>query len=1117
MPKRTDIKRILIIGSGPIVISQACEFDYSGTQACKALKEEGFEVVLVNSNPATIMTDPEMADRTYIEPITPEIIEKIIEREKPDALLPTLGGQTGLNVSVALYESGVLQKHHVQMIGAKYEAIKKGEDRNLFRESMKKIGLDLPKSGLAYSLKEAMDVAKEIGFPIIVRPSFTLGGTGGGVAYNIKELEEVAARGIESSMIHEVLIEESVLGWKEFELEVMRDLNDNVVIICSIENLDPMGIHTGDSITVAPAQTLTDKEYQRMRDGAIRAIREIGVETGGSNIQFAIRPEDGRMVIIEMNPRVSRSSALASKATGFPIAKIAAKLAVGYTLDEIPNDITRMTPASFEPTIDYCVVKIPRFNFEKFPGADPTLTISMKSVGETMAIGRTFKEALQKGLRSLEIGRYGLGADGKGRFPFPINGNDIPETQLEEVRKRLTTPLPDRIFTIRDALLLGMPIEEIHDLTKIDPWFLLNIQEIIDLEREIYSYGEKVRDLELWKIQMPLQLRLPEPLLKKAKEFGFSDYQLGYLLGFDEQTLRTMRKEKGILPTYKGVDTCGAEFEAYTPYYYSTYEKECESKVSSKKKIMILGGGPNRIGQGIEFDYCCVHASFALKELDFETIMVNSNPETVSTDYDTSDRLYFEPLTLEDVLHIADVEKPDGVIVQFGGQTPLNLAVPLEKAGVKIIGTTPENIDRAEDRERFKDLLKKLNLIQPPNGTAKSVEEAKRIAHDITYPVVVRPSYVLGGRAMEIIYDEEALEGFAQRAVEASSEHPILIDKFLEDAIEIDVDAVADGEECVIAGIMEHIEEAGIHSGDSACVTPPYSLSDELIQGLKRNTYALARELQVVGLMNIQYAIKNDAIYVLEVNPRGSRTVPFISKATGIPWAKVSAKVMAGQKLRDLGIRGEVEIDHIAVKESVFPFNRFYGIDTVLGPEMKSTGEVMGIDQDFGLAFIKSQLGAGLNIPLKGRVFISVMNKDKRSIVFIAKKLVDFGFEIVATKGTAKVLVNNGIPVQSVFKVGEGRPDIVDRIKNGEIHLVINTPSGKKPKADEVAIRSQSVAHNIPCITTLSGASAVVNGIESLLKRGVTVKSIQEYHQKSQPFSSPINKAYLLGRNPHSF
>ncbi len=1107
MPKRTDIKRILIIGSGPIVISQACEFDYSGTQACKALKEEGFEVVLVNSNPATIMTDPDISDRTYIEPVTPEILAKIIERERPDALLPTLGGQTGLNVSVALYESGVLQKYGVHMIGAKYEAIKKGEDRNLFKESMRKIGLDLPRSGLAYSLTEAREVATEIGFPLIIRPSFTLGGTGGGVAYNIEEFEEMAARGLEWSMIQEILIEESVIGWKEFELEVMRDLNDNVVIICSIENLDPMGIHTGDSITVAPAQTLTDKEYQRMRDGAIQAIREIGVETGGSNIQFAIHPEDGRMVIIEMNPRVSRSSALASKATGFPIAKMAAKLAVGYTLDEIPNDITKKTPACFEPTIDYCVVKIPRFTFEKFPGADPTLTVSMKSVGETMAIGRTFKEALQKGLRSLETGRHGLGADGKDKFPFPaeISKKSERSNLYQEVRNKLSTPNAERIFYIRYALLLGMKIEEIHRLTKIDPWFLTNIQEITDLEKEIRSYGIEVQDLELWKKTLtPDQLHLPEALLRKAKEFGFSDFQLGYLLGFDERTLRNTRKKKKILPTYKLVDTCGAEFEAYTPYYYSTYETEDESKISLRKKIMILGGGPNRIGQGIEFDYCCVHASFALKELGYETIMVNSNPETVSTDYDTSDKLYFEPLTLEDVLHIIDVEKPDGVIVQFGGQTPLNLAVPLERAGVKIIGTTPDNIDRAEDRKRFKALLKKLGLIQPLNGTANSVEEAGRVAEEIGYPVVVRPSYVLGGRAMEIVYDEEALEGFARRAVEASPEHPILIDKFLEDAIEIDVDALADGEICVIAGIMEHIEEAGIHSGDSACVTPPYSLSDDLIEELKRNTYALAKELEVVGLMNIQYAIKNDIIYVLEVNPRASRTVPFISKAIGVPWAKVAAKVMAGRKLSELGIRDAVDINHVAVKESVFPFNRFYGVDTVLGPEMKSTGEVMGIDTDFGMAFAKSQIGAGVNIPLKGKVFLSVMNKDKRSIVFVAKKLADLGFEIVATKGTAKVLANNGITVQTVFKFGEGRPDIVDQIKNGEIHLVINTPSGKKPKADEVAIRSQSVAHNIPCITTLSGAEAAVNAIESL-KRGMSVKSIQEYH-RSTPFSSPSLK-----------
>jgi carbamoyl-phosphate synthase large subunit len=1100
VPKRTDIRKILIIGSGPIIISQACEFDYSGTQACKALKEEGFEVVLVNSNPATIMTDPEMADRTYIEPITQEILEKIIERERPHALLPTLGGQTGLNVSVTLFESGVLQRYGVEMIGANYEAIKKGEDRDLFKRSMENIGLDLPRSGLAYGLDEAMEVARRIGFPLIVRPSFTLGGTGGGVAYNIEEFEEIAARGLESSMRSEILIEESVIGWKEFELEVMRDLRDNVVIICSIENVDPMGIHTGDSITVAPAQTLTDKEYQRMRDAAIRAIREIGVETGGSNIQFAIRPEDGRMVMIEMNPRVSRSSALASKATGFPIAKIAAKLAIGYTLDEIPNDITRKTPACFEPTIDYCVVKIPRFAFEKFPGADPTLTISMKSVGETMAIGRTFKEALQKGLRSLEIGRYGLGADGKDRFPL---FSDAPHGSMEwenldEIRNKLSTPNAERIFYIRHALWMGMSVPDIHQSTKIDPWFLCNLEEIVDLEKEIRAYGSRVRELPLWKETRKTDpLQIPDSLLKKAKEFGFSDVQLGHLLGFDEAAVRGHRKNKGILPTYKLVDTCGAEFEAFTPYYYSTYEKEDESQASSRKKVMILGGGPNRIGQGIEFDYCCVHASFALKELGYETIMVNSNPETVSTDYDTSDKLYFEPLTLEDVLNIVEVEKPEGVIVQYGGQTPLNLAVRLEEAGVRILGTTPGNIDRAEDRKLFTALLRKLGLHQPPNGAAESIEGAMRIGQEIGYPVVVRPSYVLGGRAMEIVYDEDSLAQFVQKAVDASPGHPILIDKFLEDAIEIDVDAVSDGKRCVIAGIMEHIEEAGVHSGDSACVTPPYSLGDDLIDQLREHTCSLATELQVIGLMNVQYAIRNDRIYVLEVNPRASRTIPFISKATGVPWAKAAAKVMVGKNLEELGMTQEVAWDHIAVKESVFPFNRFHGVDTVLGPEMKSTGEVMGIDDDFGIAFAKSQMAAGVRIPLRGRVFISVMNKDKRAMVFIAKKLVDLGFEIASTSGTAKVLVNNGIPVQTVNKVGEGRPDIVDRMKNGEIDLVINTPSGKKPRLDEVAIRTQAVAENIPCITTLSGASAVVNGIESLLKKDILVRSIQEYHRNT--------------------
>ncbi len=1097
MPKRTDIKKILIIGSGPIIIGQACEFDYSGTQACKALKEEGFEVVLVNSNPATIMTDPEMADRIYIEPITPEVVEKIIERERPDALLPTLGGQTGLNVSVSLYEAGILEKYRVEMIGAKYEAIKKGEDRKLFKEAMKKIGLDLPRSGLAYSLPEALEVAREIGFPLIIRPSFTLGGTGGGVAYNIQEFEEMAARGLEWSMIGEILIEESVLGWKEYELEVMRDLKDNVVIICPIENFDPMGIHTGDSITVAPAQTLTDREYQRMRNAAIQVIREIGVETGGSNIQFAVNPKNGRMVVIEMNPRVSRSSALASKATGFPIAKIAAKLAVGYTLDEIPNDITKKTPASFEPTIDYCVVKIPRFTFEKFPDADPTLTVSMKSVGEVMAIGRTFKEALQKAIRSLEIGRVGLGADGKDQILWDDSSKEWDRAQmLEQVKKKLVTPNAERLFYLRYAFLLGMNLEEISGLTHIDPWFLSNIREIVELEGELRAYGAALRDFTPSPgTSSPAPIPLPEGLLRRAKEFGFSDVQLAYLLGLDEETIRRIRKERGILPVYKLVDTCGAEFEAFTPYYYSTYERENEATFSSgKKKVMILGGGPNRIGQGVEFDYCCVHAAYALKELGYETIMVNSNPETVSTDYDTSDKLYFEPLTLEDVLHIVEMEKPDGIIVQFGGQTPLNLAVPLEKAGARIIGTSPDNIDRAEDRKRFQELLKKLHLIQPPNGTATSFEEAKQVAREIGYPVIVRPSYVLGGRAMEIVYDETSLEQFVQRAVEASSKHPILIDKFLEDAIEIDVDAISDGSTCIIAGIMEHIEAAGIHSGDSACVTPPYSLSDELIDQLKKNSYALARELQVRGLMNIQYAIKNDQIYVLEVNPRASRTIPFISKATGIPWAKVAAKVMVGKSLQELGILKEVDPPHIAVKESVFPFKRFYGIDTILGPEMKSTGEVMGIDTDFGVAFAKAQISAGTLIPLKGRVFISVMNKDKRHIVFVAKKLADLGFELVATRGTAKVLASNGIPVQTVFKVGEGRPDIVDRMKNGEIHLVINTPSGKNPKADEVAIRSQAVAHSIPIITTLSGAEAVVNGIESLLKRGISVRSIQEYH-----------------------
>ena len=1075
MPKREDIKKILIIGSGPIIIGQACEFDYSGTQACKALREEGYRVILVNSNPATIMTDPEIADVTYIEPLTAEILEMIIEKERPDALLPTMGGQTALNLSVELAEKGILDKYHVEMIGAKCDAIKKAEDRELFKEAMARIGLDLPRSGFARDMDEAKRVSEMLGYPLVIRPSFTLGGTGGGIAYNVDEFQEIAARGLELSMIGEILIEESVEGWKEFELEVMRDIRDNVVIICSIENFDPMGIHTGDSITVAPAQTLTDKEYQMMRDAAIKVIREIGVETGGSNIQFAINPDNGRMVIIEMNPRVSRSSALASKATGFPIAKIAAKLAVGYTLDEIPNDITKETPASFEPTIDYCVVKVPRWAFEKFPGANQTLTTQMKSVGETMSIGRTFKEALQKALRSLEIGRFGLGADGKDKKEL---------IGPEDIRQKLLIPNADRVFYIRHALQAGMKIEEIYQLTKIDRWFLSNIKEIVDLEKEISAFvlNSKSKTLS------------PE-LVRKAKEYGFSDRQLSYLTGSSEDDMRALRKKMGIEVSYKLVDTCAAEFEAYTPYYYSTYETEDEVRIGNRKKVMILGGGPNRIGQGIEFDYCCVHASFALKELGYETIMVNSNPETVSTDYDTSDKLYFEPLTKEDVLNIVDKENPDGVIVQFGGQTPLNLAIALKAAGVKIIGTSPEAIDRAEDREKFKDLIEKLGLNQPENGIATNFDEAKVVARRIGYPVLVRPSYVLGGRAMEIVYDDESLENYMRSAVDASPGHPILIDKFLDDAIEVDVDLVSDGEVGVIGGIMEHIEEAGIHSGDSAMSLPPYSLSDELVEEIRRCTHLLARELNVVGLMNVQYAVKNDTVYILEVNPRASRTVPFVSKAIGVPLAKLATKVMVGKKLKELGFTEEVRVSHVSIKESVFPFVKFPGIDIILGPEMKSTGEVMGIDMDFGAAFAKSQIAAGQNLPLSGTVFISVKNKDKRAVVFIAKKLVDIGFDLVATSGTAKVLSRSGIPVNNVFKLHEGRPNILDLIKNGEIDIIINTPAGKATKVDETKIRSLAVSKGVPCITTISGAQATVNGIESLIRKGLSVKAIQDYHR----------------------
>ncbi len=1076
MPKRTDIRKILIIGSGPIVIGQGCEFDYSGTQACKALREDGFEIVLINSNPATIMTDPELADRTYIEPILPEVVEKIIAKERPDALLPTLGGQTALNVSVALAESGVLKKYNVEMIGANVEAIKKAEDRELFKKAMIKIGIAVPKSGFARSMDEARKVAAEIGsFPLIIRPSFTLGGSGGGIGYNIEEFETIAARGIEYSPISEVLIEESVIGWKEFELEVMRDKNDNVVIICSIENFDPMGVHTGDSITVAPIQTLTDKEYQKMRNAAIRIIREIGVETGGSNIQFGTHPKTGEMVAIEMNPRVSRSSALASKATGFPIAKIAAKLAVGYTLDEISNDITRETPACFEPTIDYCVVKIPRFAFEKFRGSDPTLTTQMKSVGEVMSIGRTFKESLQKALRSLETGRKGFGFDGKDK-----------EYTVEEIRKGLIIPNANRIFFIKAAFDKGMSIEEIYDMSKIDPWFLTQMKDMNVFGQKLVAAAQKGQSLT----------QLSKEELFNIKKQGFSDAQLATIYKTDEIKVRQYRESLKLKPAYKSVDTCAAEFEAYTPYYYSTYEHEDETQsVKKKKRIMILGGGPNRIGQGIEFDYCCVHAAFALREEGYETIMVNSNPETVSTDYDTSDKLYFEPLTLEDVLSIYQKENCDGVIVQFGGQTPLNLAWGLHRAGAKIIGTSPESIDIAEDRKLFKELIERLGLLQPHSGTAVSIEEAIKIANEIGYPVLVRPSYVLGGRAMELVYDESSLKDYMYRAVEASPERPILVDKFLDDAIEVDVDAISDGQDVVVGAIMEHIEEAGIHSGDSACVIPPFSLSNELIDEIRTITHKLAKALNVIGLMNIQYAIKNDTVYILEVNPRASRTVPFVSKAIGVPLAKLATKVMVGQKLDHLEFLQEVKVSHFCVKEAVLPFARFPGVDVLLGPEMKSTGEVMGIDSDFGSAYAKAQLAANQKLPLKGNVFISVKNQDKRDVVHISKRLADLGFQIVATSGTAKILKNNGIPVRELFKVQEGRPNVLDLIKNNEIHLVINTPKGRGSREDEKRIRTTATVHNIPIITTLQGASAAANAIESLVKKGISVKSIQEFQE----------------------
>ncbi|MDB4555643.1 carbamoyl-phosphate synthase large subunit [Akkermansiaceae bacterium] len=1062
MPKDTSIKKILVVGAGPIVIGQGCEFDYSGTQACKALREEGYEVVLVNSNPATIMTDPQFAERTYIEPITPDVIEKIILKEKPDALLPTLGGQTALNVSMDLFHAGTLDKLGVKMIGANADAIDKGENRQRFKDAMIKIGLDLPNSGVAHSMEEAKIIADEIGsMPLVIRPAFTLGGTGGGIAYNKEEFEIIVHRGLDLSPTTEVLVEECLLGWKEYEMEVMRDHADNCVVICSIENLDPMGVHTGDSITVAPAQTLSDREYQIMRDASFAVIREIGVETGGSNIQFSVDPKTGRCIVIEMNPRVSRSSALASKATGFPIAKIAAKLAVGYTLDELPNDITRETPASFEPTIDYVVTKVPRFTFEKFPTADPVLTTSMKAVGEAMSIGRTFKESLQKSLRSLETGRFGFGFDGKD-----------PEASREQVERKLHVPNAERIFWLKVAFEQGWTIEEIFDATQIDPWFLENMRIIVEK-------GKDLSNLDL----------------RTAKKLGFSDVQIAHARGISQDEVRAARKEKGIIPTYRLVDTCAAEFEAATPYYYSTYGDENEARQTDKKKIVILGGGPNRIGQGIEFDYCCVHASFALRELGYESVMVNSNPETVSTDYDTSDKLYFEPLTLEDVLNICDQEKPDGVIVQFGGQTPLNLAADLERHGVPIIGTSPKSIELAEDRKFFSALLDKIGLKQAEAGTAVSEDEAIAIADRIGYPVLVRPSFVLGGRGMMIVYNDDELRHYIRNAADVAPDRPILVDRFLENATEIDVDCISDGDTSVVGAIMEHIEQAGIHSGDSACVIPAFSLSDKIKSEILVGAKSLAKELEVRGLMNIQFAIKDDELYVIEVNPRASRTVPFVSKSIGIPLAKLAAKIMVGEKLVDLGFTEEILPPCFCVKEAVFPWGRFPGIDIVLGPEMKSTGEVMGADSNLGMAYAKSQMSAFNPLPKEGNVFFSVNDRDKKRAIPVARELAEFGFKIHATGGTYRYLKDESIEVERLYKLAEHkRPNVIDMMKNGDIQFIINTPSGHEAREDEVKIRSGAVQHKISHCTNLAAAEASVKAIRSLLENEFTVTSLQEHH-----------------------
>jgi carbamoyl-phosphate synthase large subunit len=1095
MPKRTDLKSILIIGSGPIVIGQAVEFDYSGTQACKALRDEGYRIILVNSNPATIMTDPEFADRTYIEPLTPETIERIIAREKPDAILPTVGGQTGINMAMALYESGALERHGVELIGANYDAIKTAEDRQLFKECMNRIGVEVPRSGYAASEDEAEEIGSRIGYPLVIRPSFTLGGAGGGIAYNVEELRAIVAHGLDLSPVHRVLVEESVIGWKEFELEVMRDKADNVIIVCSIENFDPMGVHTGDSITVAPQQTLTNNEYQAMRDEAKRIIRAIGVETGGSNIQFAVHPKTGRRLAIEMNPRVSRSSALASKATGFPIAKFAAKLAAGYTLDEIPNDITKKTPASFEPSIDYVVVKIPRFSFEKFPNTPQLLAFSMQSVGESMAIGRTFNEALQKGLRSLEIGVSGLEPRGHS---------------LEKLPELLRTPTPERIFAIGDALREGMTVDEIYALSAVDPWFLREMKKIIDLERSVSSRAseasrgipsastKEIPPLAALGRDDTWDAALGRDDTWELKRNGFSDRQIAKLTNRTETEVLAERHAQNIRPVYKRVDTCAAEFEASTPYMYSTYEKENEAAPTNRRKVIILGSGPNRIGQGIEFDTCCVHASFALREAGFETIMINCNPETVSTDYDTSDRLYFEPLTLEDVLEIVDLEKPEGVIVQFGGQTPLKLAKGLADAGVPMWGTSVDSIDIAEDRERFGALVRKHNILVPAHGAANSVAEALEVARRIGYPVVVRPSYVLGGRGMAIVYDEASLQQYMSAAVELAPGHPVLVDRFLEDAIEIDVDAISDGTDVVIAGVMEHIEEAGIHSGDSTTVVPPYIIGHRDQDKIRRRTVELAKALNVIGLMNVQYAIKDGELYVLEVNPRASRTVPYVSKATGVPFAKLAARVMAGETLRSLGLTSEPRVDGYFVKAPVFPFNRFPREDTVLGPEMKSTGEVMGSSPTFGEAYAKALLGAGVKLPLGGTAFISVNDNDKRQhVVQIARDLADFGYKLIATAGTGEFLKRHGVDVSLVWKVHEGpRPHVVDRMINREVMLVINTPLGKSAFVDDTYIRKNALQLGIPCITTLSAATACIQGMRSLRDGENTIAALQDQHNK---------------------